>query len=33
MTSFEESEIAGTRPTSPFLEAGEWAALKRIGAG
>lgn len=26
------SKIAGARPTSPFLNAGEWAALKRICA-
>jgi hypothetical protein len=33
MSSLEESGIAGARPTTPFLEAGEWAALKRICAG
>jgi Zn-dependent protease with chaperone function len=27
------NKIASARPTSPFLEAGEWAALKRICAG
>lgn len=27
------NKLAGARPTTPFLEAGEWAALKRICAG
>jgi Zn-dependent protease with chaperone function len=27
------NKLAGARPTTPFLDAGEWAALKRICAG
>ncbi|MEI9806088.1 MAG: M48 family metallopeptidase [Pseudolabrys sp.] len=27
------NKVAAARPTTPFLEAGEWAALKRICAG
>ena len=27
------NRMAGARPTSPFLDAGEWTALKRICAG
>jgi hypothetical protein len=27
------NRLAGPRPSSPFLDAAEWAALKRICAG